>query len=90
LYQRNIGNETRATFSTKKIAEKCLRCFYDGFSELPGASTAKSITTYMRPALFNAALGAECAIQKENIPAGQKNHNKTIMQVFAQCTRWEK
>jgi hypothetical protein len=27
----------------------------------------------MRPALFNAALGAECAIQKENIPAGQKN-----------------
>jgi hypothetical protein len=44
----------------------------------------------MRPALFNAALGAECAIQKENIPAGQKNHNKTIMQVFAQCTRWEK
>ena len=30
------------------------------------------------------ALEAKCAIQKEKIPAGQKNHNKIIMQVSAQ------
>ena len=36
------------------------------------------------------ALEAKCAIQKEKIPAGQKKHNKIIMQVSAQDVKSEK
>ena len=36
------------------------------------------------------ALEAKFAIQKEKIPAGQKKHNKIIMQVSAQDVKSEK
>ena len=62
----------------------------DNFTIATGENSPDKNLVSLTTVAYLHALEAKCAIQKEKIPAGQKKHNKIIMQVSAQDVKSEK